>query len=106
MRKTSQLPSGLRDLADMVTASRQKKSAASLSNEQLKVELSNSTLSGRGTRAVHREAKKRIREGKLQWPPQQPEQPEQPPLSPRSAGGRKAVTRRRIRRCSTSIPAR
>ena len=76
VRKTSQLPGGLRDLADMVTASRQKKSAASLTNEQLKVALSSTTLSGRGTRAAHREAKKRIRNGKLQWPPQQPAQPQ------------------------------
>ncbi|MFS2103334.1 type III effector protein [Ralstonia sp. Ralssp135] len=76
VRKTSQLPGGLRDLADMVTASRQKKSAASLTNEQLKVALSSTTLSGRGTRAAQREAQKRIRNGKLQWPPQQPAQPQ------------------------------
>ena len=88
VRKTSQLPGGLRDLADMVTASRQKKSAASLTNEQLKVALSSTTLSGRGTRAAHREAQKRIRNGKLQWPPQQPAQPPLNPLSSEREHGR------------------
>lgn len=69
-RKTSQLPGSLRGLADKFFAGDQRKAAKSLNNKQLTIELSNGKLSGRGTRAVHREAQKRIREGKLQWPPQ------------------------------------
>ncbi|CAJ0801828.1 hypothetical protein LMG19083_03640 [Ralstonia psammae] len=72
VRKTSQLPGGLRGLADKVTARKHKKAAESFSNSQLMTRLSNPEISGRETRAIHREAKKRIRKGGLQWPPQQP----------------------------------
>lgn len=79
-RKTSQLPGGLRDLADKVTARRHKKGAQKLTDTQLMVKLSSNGLNGRDTRAVHREAQKRIRNGRLQWPaqPQQTQQTQQP----------------------------
>ena len=54
-RKTSQLPGGLRDLADKVTARRHKKGAQKLTDTQLMVKLSSNGLNGRDTRAVHRD---------------------------------------------------